>query len=411
MSTPTTVTCVTDANKAATADAANPLIANPSEPAPLSTEDTTPSNTNTHLVGVVESPASIAEVEQSTLDQQPEDTEPNPVALPIAAAAPTAEAVAAAAAAAFAVNPSTDITDVATAATPVLAVAVDAVDATTSPVEVPKVGEDAATTGTTAETQASEPNPTTSTPAPASTDAPLPPFSLNFDDPLPFALKPMAPILHTLRNNPHGPSNDLPASTPFPSSYQPRTRDICNGRGKSHWNLPGNKAFRKYVQVRVYDYMQVESKVDKTKYVMHCVQELRQLGFQFIRENKDGLWYELGDAVARNKVGHSLRDQVAALRKLDTPNKRKRGGSRTGTSNKKRVTNGGDDDADPTTPTTTTTFLTTTTTTSSIVVKDETESATATGALTASLEAVATVTTEEVAATAADTTGETSVTL
>jgi hypothetical protein len=35
-----------------------------------------------------------------------------------------------------------------------------------------------------------------------------------------------------------------PAPAPLPEGYQLGPLDICNGRGRSHWNMPGNVDYR-----------------------------------------------------------------------------------------------------------------------------------------------------------------------
>jgi hypothetical protein len=108
---------------------------------------------------------------------------------------------------------------------------------------------------------------------------------------------------------------DQPPGPPFDRTYQPTSRDVCSGRGKKHWNLPGNIAFRNHIQTRVAEYLMRTTKIGKTEMVATIVIELRQQGFQFLKQTKEGHWYDIGDQQARDKVGHSLRDQVTAIRK------------------------------------------------------------------------------------------------
>jgi hypothetical protein len=42
---------------------------------------------------------------------------------------------------------------------------------------------------------------------------------------------------------------ERPPGPPLPDDYQLGPLDICNGRGKSHWNLAGNVNFRYVVVV------------------------------------------------------------------------------------------------------------------------------------------------------------------
>ena len=101
---------------------------------------------------------------------------------------------------------------------------------------------------------------------------------------------------------------------PLPYGYVPTPFDICSGRGKKNWNLEGNVAFRSYIQTKVAEYIDARTKVEKTKVVVTILSSLRQQGFQFLKEGKDKRYYDIGDKEARDKVGHSLRDQVTALK-------------------------------------------------------------------------------------------------
>lgn len=112
-------------------------------------------------------------------------------------------------------------------------------------------------------------------------------------------------------------TKDRPQGPPLPIEYQPTHRDVCSGRGKKHWNLPGNIAFRTFIQTKVQEYLAETTKVGKTSMVSSIVNELRFQGFRFLKQNKDGFWYDIGDKQARDKVGHSLRDQVTAIRKAE----------------------------------------------------------------------------------------------
>jgi hypothetical protein len=47
------------------------------------------------------------------------------------------------------------------------------------------------------------------------------------------------------------------------------------------------------------------------------VDSIRRIGGHFLNQEKDGRWYDIGDALARDKVGHSLRDQVTALNRQE----------------------------------------------------------------------------------------------
>jgi len=104
---------------------------------------------------------------------------------------------------------------------------------------------------------------------------------------------------------------------PLPPDYVPSPLDICSGRGKKNWNLEGNVVFRSFIQTKVGDYIAAQTKMEKTQVVVQILQTLRNQGFQFLKQNKDKRYYDIGDKEARDKVGHSLRDQVTALKQKE----------------------------------------------------------------------------------------------
>jgi hypothetical protein len=94
--------------------------------------------------------------------------------------------------------------------------------------------------------------------------------------------------------------------------YVPSDSDVCCGRGKQHWNMTGNVNFRKLICASVVRYMQGPLKADKTAVIVSVVRKIRRQGGRFLKQQqKDGSWYDIGDAAARGKVGHSLRDKSA----------------------------------------------------------------------------------------------------
>ena len=99
----------------------------------------------------------------------------------------------------------------------------------------------------------------------------------------------------------------------LPIDYEPTKLDVCSGRGKRNWNHSGNAAFRDLIQHSTPAYMSASTKNEKTTIVCNIVEEMRALGCKFLKEDsKTRCWYDIGDAQAREKVGHSLRDQVTA---------------------------------------------------------------------------------------------------
>ncbi|GKY91747.1 hypothetical protein MPSEU_000146400 [Mayamaea pseudoterrestris] len=101
----------------------------------------------------------------------------------------------------------------------------------------------------------------------------------------------------------------------LPPNYVPGDWDVCCGRGKRNWNHMGNVRFRKLVQSHVQRYIQSPTRNDKTQVVICIVDFVREKGGHFLKQDKSNRWYDIGDAEARDKVGHSLRDQVTAIQR------------------------------------------------------------------------------------------------
>jgi hypothetical protein len=104
----------------------------------------------------------------------------------------------------------------------------------------------------------------------------------------------------------------------MPDGYLPSHSDVCCGRGKQNWNMPGNINFRSVIRASVARYVAAPSKADKTAVVVSVVDEIRRQGGHFLKEQQElqydssSDWYDIGDAAAREKVGHSLRDQAGS---------------------------------------------------------------------------------------------------
>lgn len=111
----------------------------------------------------------------------------------------------------------------------------------------------------------------------------------------------------------------------LPENYDPSILDVCSGRGKRNWNHAGNVAFRNLIQSQVDAYMAAKSKNDKTAIVLMILDEMRNKGYNFLKINKEGRWYDMGDAQARDKIGHGLRDQVTAINRQNRESEQKGG--------------------------------------------------------------------------------------
>lgn len=106
----------------------------------------------------------------------------------------------------------------------------------------------------------------------------------------------------------------------LPPGYIPGDRDVICGRGKKNWGHSGNVHFRNVIRRNLPRYLDAPAKNDKTMVVISIVDEIRAEGGRFLKDDIYGRWYDIGDAQARDKVGHSLRDQVTAVNRQNNAN-------------------------------------------------------------------------------------------
>jgi hypothetical protein len=103
----------------------------------------------------------------------------------------------------------------------------------------------------------------------------------------------------------------------MPNGYIPSDLDVCCGRGKQNWNMTGNLYFRKLIRASVARYIASPSRKEKTAVTVSVVDKIRRQGGHFLKQqhqrqhgSSNYYWYDMGSAAAREKVGHSLRDQL-----------------------------------------------------------------------------------------------------
>eukprot|EP00523_Entomoneis_sp_CCMP467_P009467 CAMPEP_0168734116 /NCGR_PEP_ID=MMETSP0724-20121128/8644_1 /TAXON_ID=265536 /ORGANISM="Amphiprora sp., Strain CCMP467" /LENGTH=743 /DNA_ID=CAMNT_0008781203 /DNA_START=145 /DNA_END=2376 /DNA_ORIENTATION=+ len=92
----------------------------------------------------------------------------------------------------------------------------------------------------------------------------------------------------------------------------PGSTDVICGRGKRAYDHKGNARFRKLISKEMERYEKSVSKVEKSSIVSDIIFRVRGASppGSFVREDTDqpGTWLEVGDAVAREKIGQSFRD-------------------------------------------------------------------------------------------------------
>ena len=114
---------------------------------------------------------------------------------------------------------------------------------------------------------------------------------------------------------------------PLRKNFIPGPFDVICAKGNQAKNHSGNRRFRLQVQEALTRYSQAESKVEKSILVSQIVDAVRKaspLGGFVKQLDEDGLWYEVGDHLAREKVGQSFRDLLHSKYSSSTKAKRMR---------------------------------------------------------------------------------------
>jgi hypothetical protein len=109
-------------------------------------------------------------------------------------------------------------------------------------------------------------------------------------------------------NNNNNISNNISMQSLL-QDFQPGPMDVICARGNRALNHSGNKRFRALIQSRLEEYNKATSKLDKSLLVSSIVESVRQASPDggFVKE-RDGQWFEVGDHMAREKIGQTFRD-------------------------------------------------------------------------------------------------------
>ena len=97
----------------------------------------------------------------------------------------------------------------------------------------------------------------------------------------------------------------------------PHDNDVLCGRGGGTNHHPGNKQYRKLVEDRKRDYVN-SSKRGKpllSRSIVEAVREQDPPGRFLTKDDKTGLWYDIGDQKAREKTAQALREGAPDIRK------------------------------------------------------------------------------------------------
>eukprot|EP00546_Thalassionema_frauenfeldii_P004574 CAMPEP_0178919418 /NCGR_PEP_ID=MMETSP0786-20121207/14423_1 /TAXON_ID=186022 /ORGANISM="Thalassionema frauenfeldii, Strain CCMP 1798" /LENGTH=383 /DNA_ID=CAMNT_0020593341 /DNA_START=49 /DNA_END=1200 /DNA_ORIENTATION=+ len=115
--------------------------------------------------------------------------------------------------------------------------------------------------------------------------------------------------------------------TELPANYKPGKFDVICGKGKGCFNHEGNKHFREIVAKQLDPYSEANTKLAKSAIVSSIITMVRDLspnGGFIKRDTSTGLWHEVGDHLAREKVGQTMRDALHHQYRSSTKSKKKR---------------------------------------------------------------------------------------
>jgi len=109
-------------------------------------------------------------------------------------------------------------------------------------------------------------------------------------------------------------------------NFEPGPFDVICGRGNISRNHTGNKKFRKMIARFLPPYAAAVTKSEKSSVVSHIVDAIRDKtkndgGFVKKKEEK---WYEVGDRLAREKVGQGFRESLHTKYKSSNESKKRR---------------------------------------------------------------------------------------
>jgi hypothetical protein len=102
-------------------------------------------------------------------------------------------------------------------------------------------------------------------------------------------------------------ASDYYDRTPLSPSFTPNHYSVLCGRGKNCFGSIGNRRFRVTVSMFLERYTAANSKLVRSIMVSDIIDTIRSAGGGFVKFD-GGRWWEMSDAVAREKVGAYIRD-------------------------------------------------------------------------------------------------------
>lgn len=102
--------------------------------------------------------------------------------------------------------------------------------------------------------------------------------------------------------------------------HEPNRNDVLSGRGGRINSHHGNIQFRDLVHRRKYEYLKPNTKkLEKAHIAADIVNTIRNMepNGRFLKQDMDGLWFDIGDTKAIKKVGQALREDASNVRRQE----------------------------------------------------------------------------------------------
>lgn len=116
-------------------------------------------------------------------------------------------------------------------------------------------------------------------------------------------------------------STKITLTKQLPAGYEPGFTAVICAKGNEAKNHTGNGFLRFLVESNVSTYAAHPDRLKRSLVVSKILKMIRMEG-GFVRKNPNtGLWYDVGDKCARDKIGQALRDALQAQGKQPVPTK------------------------------------------------------------------------------------------
>ena len=136
----------------------------------------------------------------------------------------------------------------------------------------------------------------------------------------------LSPVLTfpTFNDNTFEPTPICSSSSSSSSFHEAGQWDVICGRGQHVYNHSGNVFLRKLVEKQVHIYSSATTKAQRSTIVSDIVDTVRSMGRGFIKKEADGTWVEVGDVIAREKIGQAFRGALGLKYKSSNASKKRR---------------------------------------------------------------------------------------